>query len=103
VEAHGIADALEHNSLRIVEEPLTGDPTEGRAGTHKRTAKRMHRQVEDEFAPQRARVREHDDEEPEGALAARDLDLADVRPIDLGLLTNEGLGAQVGLARRSRP
>src|SRR5688500_12416889 len=57
----------------------------------------MNREVEDKLAPQRTRVRQDHDEQPERALAARHRDLADVCPVDLRLLADEGLCAQEDL------
>ena len=82
-----VKTALEHDRLGVVEEPLARDATERDCRPHQRATQRVHRQVEDEFAPHRARVRQHQDEEPQRARPARAFDLADVGPIDLRLLT----------------
>ena len=58
----------------------------------------MDGEVDDELGPHRARVREHDHEQPDRALAAGDGDLADVGPVDLRLLAGERLGDEVRLA-----
>ena len=100
MKAHRLAAALEHDDLGVVEQPLARDAAEAAGGAHQRAGQRVHREVEDELAPQRPRVRQHDDEEPERALAAGHGDLADVGPVDLGLLAGQRLGAQVDLAAR---
>ncbi len=49
------------------------------------------------------RVAEHHHESPQGALGASDLKLAEVRPVDLGLLARQCLEAQESLSRLTRP
>ena len=100
MKADRVAAALEHDGLGIIEEPLPRHAAERVAGAHQRTTQRVHRQVEHELAPHRARVRQHEHEQPQRALAARHRDLADVRPVDLRLLARQRLGAQVHLALR---
>src|SRR5580658_1909818 len=102
MEADGFAAALEHDDLGVVEEPLAGDPTEGPGGAQKGPGQRVHRQVDDKLPPQGARVAEHHHEQPQGALGAIDGDLAHVGPVNLGLLAQQGLGAQIDLAARAR-
>ena len=103
VEAHRVAAPLEHDDLGVVEEPLARDPAESSRGAHERPSERMHGEVEDELAPQRPRVREHEHKEPQRSLAAGHGDLANVRPVDLRLFAGERLGAEVYLAARLRP
>jgi hypothetical protein len=103
MKSHRAPLSLEHHRLRIVEEPLAACPAERPGGAHQRPTERVHRQVEHEFAPQRPRVRQHHHEEPQSALAAGDGHRAGVRPVDLGLLADERLGAQVHFAPRWGP
>src|SRR6266545_1512911 len=98
VEAHRLAAPLQHDDLRVVEEPLARDAAERVGGAHQRPGERVHGEVEDELAPQSPRMREHDDEDPERPLPAGHADLADVGPVDLCLLAGERLGAEVHLA-----
>ena len=100
MEAHCVAASLQHDDLGIVEEPLARDPTEGARGADERSGERVHGEVEDELAPQGPRVREHDHEEPQRPLSPGHGDLADVRPVNLRLLTRERLGAEVHLPAR---
>jgi hypothetical protein len=62
----------------------------------------VNREVDDELAPDRARVREDEHEEPQSTLAAWNGRLANVGPVDLRLLANKRLGAEIDLAARSR-
>src|SRR6185295_19239454 len=50
-------DALEDDSLGIIEQPLPRDAAEPGGRADQRTDERMHREVEHELGPQRARVR----------------------------------------------
>jgi hypothetical protein len=102
VEAHRVSVALEHHDLRVVEEPLPGDAAEVEAGAHQRAPERARRQIDHQLGPHRARVGQDDDEDPELPRAAIDQDLADVAPIDLGLLGDERLGAKEDLGLRLR-
>jgi hypothetical protein len=102
VESNGVALALEHDDLGVVEEPLARRALEGARGAHQRAREGVDGQVDDKFGPHRPRVREHHDEEPECTRAAGDWQLADVGPVDLRLLPDQRLGAQVHLAARRR-
>ena len=97
------ADALEHDDLGVVEQPLARDAAERAGRAHERPAQRMDGQVDDELAPHRAGVREHHHEHPQRADAAGHGDLADVGPVDLGHLAGQRLGHEVRLARRPGP
>ena len=98
VEAHGVAVTLEHDDLGIVEEPLPGGAAEVAARAHERAPQRGRAEVEHELGPHRARVGQHHDEDPELARGVLDAQLADVAPVDLGLLADERLDAQEDLA-----
>jgi hypothetical protein len=98
-----IAVPLEHDGLRVVEEPLSRHAFEPPRGTDERAPQRLDRQVEDELGPHRARVREHDDEDPERARSAGDGQLADMGPVHLRLLADETLRPQVDLPAWDRP
>lgn len=63
----------------------------------------MHGEIDDEFTPKGARPSEHHHEEPQRPATTRYLDVSDVRPVDLGLLTDEGVGAQEDLVPRPWP
>ena len=99
---HG-ADALEDDDLGVVEQPLACHAAERTAGAHERPAQRVDGQIDDELAPHRARVREHDHEQPQRAHASGHGDLASVGPVDLGHLAGQRLGHEVCFARRPRP
>ena len=102
MEADRVAVALEHDDLGVVEQPLARRAPEGARGTHQRARQRVDGQVDHELGPDRPRVREHHDEEPERAHAAGHRELADVGPVDLCLLADQRLGVQVDFAARRR-
>jgi len=89
---------LEHDDLGVVEQPLARRAPEGARGTHQRARQRVDRQVDHELGPDRPRVREHHDKQPERARAPGHRELADVGPVDLRLLADQRLGVQVDLA-----
>ena len=63
----------------------------------------VHPGVEVEAQEGAARVTQHHHEAHQRALRAPDPDLAEVGPVDLGLLAGQGLEAQIGLGHGSRP
>jgi hypothetical protein len=96
MEARDRTDALEHDDLGIVEQPLPGHAAESGRTADEGPAQRMDGQVDDELAPHRAGVCEHHHEHPQRALPAGDGELADVGPVDLGHLPRQRLGQEVG-------
>ncbi len=103
VEAHGVAVTLEHHDLGVVEEPLPGGAAEVSARAHERAPEGGCAEVDHELGPHRTRVGQDHDEDPELPRGALDAQLADVTPVDLGLLGDERLDAQedLGLGLRA--
>ena len=94
MEARGVAVALQHHRLGVVEQPLPGGALHPGGAAHQGTAQRVSGELEHQLGPQRARIRQHHQEHPQRALATRDRERADVRPVDLGLLAGERLESQ---------
>ena len=103
VKADSLADPTEYDGLGIVEEPLPAVATEVDGCAKHRAKQGVDGEVEDEFAPERARPGKDHDEEPERAASTTDIDIPHVRPVHLGLLADERVGAEVRLSRWPGP
>lgn len=89
VEANRVTAALEDGALEIVVEQHAGHAAEGGERVDVATEEEGHRRARDEAQEDAARVAEHHHERPEGALSAPDLQLSEVRPVDLRLLAGQ--------------
>src|SRR5678815_5637247 len=104
MEPDVVADALEHDALEIVVQDLARRTAERLEREHVATHERLERGVEHEPRVHRTRPREHEHETPQRPLGGPDLELAEVAPVDLGLLAGQGLEPEERLgAPRSNP
>ncbi len=86
VQADGIPAALEHGRLQVVVQGDPGGAAPGFEGGDVAEQEALHARVEEETQEDLARPRQHHDEAHEGAARAADLQMPEVRPVDLGLL-----------------
>jgi hypothetical protein len=102
MESDVVADALEDDALEVVVEEIPRYPAEGGEGLDVAPDEALQRLVEREAGEDGAAVRQHHHEAGQGPLGVADGDLAEVAPVDLGLLAGERLEAEVGLGSRRR-
>jgi hypothetical protein len=93
---------LEDGALQVVVEKDTRHTAEVGEGLHVPGHEERHRRARRESQEQPARVAEHHDEGPQRTLGAADLELAEVRPVDLGLLARHRPQPLESLRRFSR-
>ncbi len=103
MEADRFALAFEHGALEVVVQQHLGAAAEGgkRGGVPREEAR--HAGVEIKAQEDGARVAEHHDEGHQRAARAADLQMTEVRPVDLGLLAGQRAQPQVGLGGTARP
>ena len=87
VEADGIAHPLEHRALEVVVEGDPGTAVEGDEGLDMAAQEAVHPGVQEEAQEDHAAVAEHHDEGHQRAPGAADLQMAEVAPVHLRLLT----------------
>ena len=100
MEPDRIAAPLDDDRLRIVEQPLPRRSTEPRRAAAQRAGEGLGPEIEDELTPHPSRPGQDDHEEPQIPPATVDVDAADVSPVDLGLLSDEGTQAEKRLTPR---
>ena len=103
IEADGVAAALQHDALQVVVPELAGHPLPRLEGVDMAPQEVAHRGVEVEAQEDASREAENHHEAHQRAFRTADLHLAEVSPVDLGLLAGKGLQAQISLGRRLRP
>src|SRR5580704_8150203 len=82
--------SLEDGALQVVVEKDTRHAAEVGEGLHVAGHEEWHRRAWRKPQEQSARVAEHHHEGPQRTLGAADLELAEVRPVDLRLLARHG-------------
>ena len=102
VQADGIPAALEHGRLQVVVQGDPGGAAPGFEGGDVAAQEALHARVKEETQEDLARPRQHHDEAHEGAARAADLQMPEVRPVDLGLLPRQRAQAQIGLGSPAR-
>src|SRR5262249_21498484 len=100
VEANVFAIALEDDAFQVVVEEGPRDAAEGGEGLDMAPEKALESLVEGEASVDGAGPGEHEDEAGEDAPGVADLDRAEVAPVDLALLADQRLQAEVGLRPR---
>ncbi len=103
IEADGVAAPLQHDALQIVVPELGEHALPGLEGLDMAAQEVVRPGVEVEAQKEAARVAEHHHEGHQRALRTPDPHLAEVDPVDLGLLAGQSLEAQTGLGHRARP
>ena len=102
MEPDGVGTAFEHDAFHVVVEHDFG-PTPERTERLDVAADEVgERGVEVEAHERIARVAEHQHERYQRALCTADGELAEVRPVDLALLTCQGAKAKIRLTRATR-
>ena len=102
VEADGVAHAFDHGALEVVVQQYPRHAAEGDEGQGVAAQEAVHAGVQEEAQEDHAAVTEHHHEAHERSPSAADLQVAEVAPVDLRLLSRQRAQAQVGLGRRSR-
>ena len=105
MEPDGVAAAFEHDAFHVVVEHDPGGAPECGERLDVAADEVGERGAEGEAQECIPRIAEHQDERHQGALGASDGELAEVRPVDLGLLARKGAKAQIrftGPARAQR-
>jgi hypothetical protein len=97
MELDRLALAGEHRALQVVVQEGPRGALEVREGLDVPAEEALHGLVEGEQGVDRARPAEHHDEGREGSAGLSDLEMAEVSPVDLGLLTGKGGETQEGL------
>ncbi len=103
IEVDRVAAAPQHDAPQVVVPELAGHPLPGLEGVDMAMQEVAHGRTEVEAQEDAPRVAEHHHEAHQRALRAPDPDLAEVSPIDLGLLAGKGLQAQIGLGHGLGP
>ena len=103
MEADRIATPLQHGALEIVVEQDPRHPVPGRERADMAAQEALHAGVEEEAQKDLARVAQHHDERHQRTAGAADLQVAEMRPIDLRLLAGQAAQPQIGLRRAARP
>ena len=103
IEADCVAAALQHDALQVVVPEFAGHALPRLEGVDVTTQEVAHLRVQVEAQEDASREAENHHEAHQRALRATDLHLAEVGPVDLGLLAGKGLQPQIGLGRRLRP
>src|SRR5688572_20878286 len=102
IEANRVAVTLEHGTSEIVVQQDTRHAPELGERLDVTTHEEGHGRAEVEAKKEPPGVAEHHDERPEGAYRSTNLQLAEVRPIDLGLLARQSAQALERLGRLLR-
>ena len=103
IEPDGAAAALQHDALQVVVPELAGHAPPRLEGFDMAAREVAHPGVEVEAREDPPRVAENHHEAHQAALRAADRHLAEVSPVDLGLLAGKGLEAQIGLGHGPGP
>ena len=103
IEPDGGAAALQHDALQVVVPELAGHALPRLEGFDMAAQEVAHPGVEVEAQEDPPRVAENHHEAHQAALRAADRHLAEVSPVDLGLLAGKGLEAQIGLGHGPGP
>ena len=90
-------------SFQVVVEQDPGQSTPGREGCLVTTQEVGHARIEEEAQKDLAREAQHHDERHQGPFGLPHDELSEVPPVDLALLTRQGLQAQIGLRLWARP
>jgi hypothetical protein len=98
VKADGISLALQDDDLGIIAQPLARHAAEIGRGAHERAPQRIRRQVQHQLGPALAGVGQDDHEEVKRPAPSRDLEMADLGPVKLGLFPDERCGPDKHLA-----
>src|SRR5262245_57474515 len=102
MKADGIANALQHDALKIVVEQDPGKSTPGGEGSDMAAQKVLHCGIEEEAQVDIARITEHHDEGHERPYRPADFELPEVGPINLTLLSHQCAQAQIGFSLSAR-
>ena len=103
VESDGVAGALQHGALEVVVEQHPRHAAEEGEGLDVAAEKRRHRRAREEAQEDLPREAQHHHEGDERPRRRAHGELAEVRPIDLGLLAGQRAQPQERLRRRPRP
>ena len=102
VEANRVAHALEHDALEVVVQEGSGQSAECSERLDVATQEAVHLGVEAKAQEHPPRVAEHRHEAHQRTARLADLQVAEVSPVDLHLLTRQRAQAQEGFGRGSR-
>ena len=102
MEFDGAPLAGEHRALEVVVEEHPRGALEVGEGLDVAAQEALERLVEREEHVDRARPGQHHDEGRQGAPGLADRDAAEVTPVDLGLLSDQGVEAEIRLGGRPR-
>src|SRR6202022_2091088 len=97
VEADRITLTFEHGAFKIVVQDDLWQPGPCREGTRVARQEAVHAGIEEEAQIDLPRPRQHHHEGHQRPARATDLQMAEVRPVDLALFTGQGAQAQIGL------
>src|SRR5215813_9080842 len=89
VKVDRLAAALADHAAHIVKENVSRNPAPVTEGVNVAQQQILDALVKEEFDPQRARIRERDDEAGKLALGAADADFSEMRPIGLSLFARQ--------------
>ena len=103
MEADRVAAPFQHRTLEIVVEQNARHATPGGEGGDMAAQEVLHPGIEEEAQEDLPRVAEHHDEGHQRTPRAADLEMAEVAPVDLGLLARQGAQTQIGFGLRTRP
>ena len=95
MEPDGVAAAFEHDAFHVVVERGPGRAPECGERLDVAADEVRERGAEVEAHEGVARVAQHQDERHQGAFGASDGELAEVRPVDLALLSGQGSKPQI--------
>ena len=103
IELDGLADVVQDHALQVVVEDVSGDAAEEFEGAAVHCDEGLQSLVEREVDEDCPRPGEDHAEGRERALRVADAEVAEVAPVDLGLLARVDLDAQINLARAGWP
>ena len=103
MKADRVAASLEHDARRIVVEQDTRHATPGGERRNVTAQKVLHPGVEIEVQEDLAREAQHHDERHQRTARPADLEVAEMRPIDLCLFARQAPQTQIGLGLAARP
>ena len=102
MEPDRVAHALKYGALQIVIEQDTRHTTKGAKGLDVPAQEGVHARVQAKAQEDAPRVAQHHHESHQRALGAADLQVAEVRPVDLRLLAGQRAQAQERFGRAAR-
>ena len=103
METDGVASPLQNSALQIVVEQNPRYAVPCREGLGMTAQEVLHARIEKEAQKNLARVAQDHDESHQRTARAADGEMAEMPPINLGLLARQGAQAQVSLRRGARP